>query len=202
MCNETFNRPEKLTCWTCQESFDTKRGLVHHQLMDHRPTGQQSPFKSPPWTDETGAVVDQAIEREYDMHRAVIMAPHSEGQVQSTFNYPLPNQVDMDELMELAACLPSEFLLWIHMQMISNVSHLQDFENKLRALNLMDYVLAERPNTKYKITIITNVVFTVTSTYYLLEDGTINLPDYIKKSKCIVGFHANPTNWEPYRDQK
>lgn len=68
--------------------------------MDHRPTGKQSPFQSPSWTDETGAVVDQAMEREYNMHRAVILAPHSEGQVQSTFNYPLPNQVDMDELME------------------------------------------------------------------------------------------------------
>ena len=45
-------------------------------------------------------VVDEELRKVYTMHCSNILAGHHQGQVQSTFNYPLANDLDLNQLME------------------------------------------------------------------------------------------------------
>ena len=66
---------------------------------------------------------------------------------------------------------------------------LKKMENKLRELDVNQYVLKQRPNSKYIPTLVTNVKWWISHTNYPLGLGL--LPDYIRNMKSIVGMEKN-----------
>ena len=81
------------------------------------------------------------------------------------------------------------------------VSRRQDL-NKLRKrldrFNVLDYILQQRPNTKWKPVLVTNVHFSLFHLNYTLG-APLDLPDYIKTSKSIVSLDKR-SNGKPYED--
>ena len=51
----------------------------------------------------------------------------------------------------------------------------------MQGLNITDFILCQRPDTKWKSVLVTNVRFTLYHLNYPLGTVTIQLPDYVKK---------------------
>ena len=71
------------------------------------------------------------------------------------------------------------------------VSRRQDIRRlrlRLERLNITDYVLRQRPDTKWKPSLITNVRFTVYSLNHALGIVNVKLPDHVKNSKSIIAL--------------
>ena len=51
-----------------------------------------------------------------------------------------------------------------------------------------DFILRQRPNTKWKPGLVTNVRFTLYTLAYALGTVTIQLPDHVKNSKSIISL--------------
>jgi uncharacterized Zn-finger protein len=95
--------PRLFRCRKCDNTFFSKRQLIHHGLLAHQPQLQLQPFpfESSPWIREDGSENVQLREI-YQMHRSTILAPHdTTGKVQSTYNLPLDNQVNVPRILDL-----------------------------------------------------------------------------------------------------
>ena len=81
---------------------------------------------------------------------------------------------------------------------ISRHLDLTKLQKRLQRFNVVDYILQQRPNTKWKPVLVTNVHFNLFHLNYLLgtPDG---LPDYIKSSKSIVSLDVHQ-NGKVYND--
>ena len=55
---------------------------------------------NPPWLNEQGEVIDEALQRVYDNNRLHILAPHTEGEGVKTYNFPTDDlRGGVDEIM-------------------------------------------------------------------------------------------------------
>jgi hypothetical protein len=83
--------------------------------------------------------------------------------------------------------------------LISDRNDFKKFEKEVDDLDILNHILLQRENTKYKPILITNVVYyTYSELEHTLGDGLI-LPNYIKYKKCIVSLHKN-AKYLPYDD--
>ena len=81
---------------------------------------------------------------------------------------------------------------------ISRHLDLTKLQKRLETFNVVDYILQQRPNTKWKPVLITNVHFSLSHLNYLLGKAD-KLPDYIKSSKAIVSLDVSQIG-NPYND--
>ena len=71
---------------------------------------------------------------------------------------------------------------------ISRRKDLNRLRLRLQRFNVTDYILRQRPDTKWKPYLVTNVRFVLYHLNYPLGHAGIELPEYIRNSKSIVGL--------------
>ena len=88
--------------------------------------------------------------------------------------------------------------LFPHPIYISRHLDLTKLQKRLERFNVVELILQQRPNTKWKPVLVTNVHFNLLHLNYLIgtSDG---LPDYIKSSKSIVSLDVHQ-NDKVYHD--
>ena len=67
---------------------------------------------------------------------------------------------------------------------------IQKLKNYLKQIDIVNLLLVQRENTKWKLFLLTNVMYSVSSLDFVLGQ-TCNLPDYIKSKKNIIPFDKN-----------
>ncbi len=67
-------------------------------------------------------------------------------------------------------------------------------------MSLTDHILTQRPDTKWKPVLVTNVVFNVYSTNYPIGTGSIELPAYIRKHKGLHALYKDRNDGNLYAD--
>lgn len=82
---------------------------------------------------------------------------------------------------------------------INRYGDLAKLYRRMSALNLTDYIMRQRPDTKWKPFLVTNVHYTAFKTGYLLGCGK-DLPSHILASKSIVALIRNKTTGNMYND--
>lgn len=82
---------------------------------------------------------------------------------------------------------------------VSRHHDLTKLQRRLERLNVVDYILKQRPNTKWKPVLVTNVHFSLFHLNYLLG-APLQLPDYIISSKSIVTLDKRRRDGKPYDD--
>ena len=216
-------------CCTCNIHFQDKSQLYRHQHLEHQ-SGQGGELQQPPWTsqdsrapweDEQGNV-DEGLQETYQMHENNILAPHSIGEVTSEYNFPVDNDLTLDQLTEQLDYIynQQETSFRINLSVglilqnsetgryrffrthqngsvfqrplgISNREALEHVRAHMETLNLPDYLLRQRDDTKSVPVLLVNVVWFMTKTGYPLGAPT-DLPDYIKYNKAIVNMDRHP----------
>ena len=71
---------------------------------------------------------------------------------------------------------------------ISRRQDLHRLRLRLQRLNITDFILRQRTNTKWKPVLVTNFRFIVYSLDYPLGGVYVNLPDHVKNSKSIIAL--------------
>ena len=89
--------------------------------------------------------------------------------------------------------------LFIRPIYISRRQDLVKLKKRLDRLDVMDYILKQRPNTKWKAVLVTNVHFSLFHLNYILG-SPVELPDYIKTSRTIVWLNTPRSDGQPYDD--
>ena len=69
----------------------------------------------------------------------------------------------------------------------------------MHGLNITDFILRQRPDTKWKSVLVTNVRFTLYHLNYPLGTVTIQLSDFVKNSRTISSLNKN-SNGNFYKD--
>ena len=83
---------------------------------------------------------------------------------------------------------------------ISKRKDIEKFSTKLNDIDLCNYILRQRPNTKWRIHLVTNVKFLIYFSKFALG-ATKSLPSYItKKNNAIVSFEKDPKHSTFYND--
>lgn len=77
--------------------------------------------------------------------------------------------------------------IFLFPQLISNRNDIDKIRKKLAALDILNYFQKQRPSTKWKPVMITNVLYQVYKTGFPLGLGQ-PLPAYITNSKSILAF--------------
>jgi hypothetical protein len=72
---------------------------------------------------------------------------------------------------------------------VTNRNDMKKLEQKLKELDVNQYVLNQRPNSKYIPTLVTNVKWWISHTNYPLGLGM--LPEYIRNMKSIIGLDTD-----------
>ena len=89
--------------------------------------------------------------------------------------------------------------LFDHPIYVSRRQDLHRLRLRLQGLNITDLILRQRPNTKWKPVIVTNVRFTLYSLDYPLGIASIQLPDHVKNSRSIIALDKT-TGGKLYKD--
>jgi uncharacterized Zn-finger protein len=86
--------------------------------------------------------------------------------------------------------------------MISSYNDLDDLKELLDTFDLYDYTLKQRPDTKFKCVLITNIQMFIFETSYTLGYETWKLPYYLTQNKHVVCFvkMLNGKYKRPYKD--
>ena len=79
---------------------------------------------------------------------------------------------------------------------VSRLSDIEKVKDRLKNFDLGLYFRQQRPDTKWKPFLVTNVVYFVTKTGFNLGKGL--LPDYVKAKRCIEGLEHPPNNRSHY----
>ncbi len=79
-------------------------------------------------------------------------------------------------------------------RMISSSSYLNSVTKEIMNLNLHEYIRNQKPSSKWRPVYITNAVFWIYPTKYPLGAGGLELPDYVKHHRVIIGMNQNPYN--------
>ena len=82
--------------------------------------------------------------------------------------------------------------LFDHNITISTQNDLSKLKLKLESMDISAYARKQRPDTKWKPHLITNVIFFIHKTSYPLGHGS--LPDFIKNNRCIISLVTSPNN--------
>ena len=75
---------------------------------------------------------------------------------------------------------------------VTSVRDLRRIRQRLEDIDISTYAHKERPNTEWKVILVTNVVFHIYRTSFPLGHG--EMPDFIKQSKVIVTLDKNQNN--------
>ncbi len=74
--------------------------------------------------------------------------------------------------------------------LISNYTDIEKFEEKLKAFDLMEYLMKLRPDTKYTPIHISNINIWCFRTSYVMGSETSKLPKFVTQAKGIKVFHV------------
>ena len=94
------SRPSQFRCRRCTEVFDNRRDLYAHGMSQHY--NQQGGALQPrPWGTNVMAPWngDDALRQVYEANAPLILEQHRQGPLQSLYNFPLTNDVNMNQLM-------------------------------------------------------------------------------------------------------
>ncbi|KAL5018801.1 hypothetical protein ScPMuIL_004523, partial [Solemya velum] len=83
---------------------------------------------------------------------------------------------------------------------VSKRSDLKRLKLRLQEFEVTDFMLRQRPDTKWKPRLITNVRFVLYHLSYPLGKGSTRLPDYLTNSASILCLDKSPRG-KPYTDQ-
>ena len=72
---------------------------------------------------------------------------------------------------------------------ISRREDIEKFRKRLSEMDVISHITQSRPNSKWKLILVTNVRYFVTSTSFPLGHGI--LPPYIKNMRCVIALIAN-----------
>ena len=120
-------------------------------------------------------------------------------------------------------CLSSALRNWTHLKAYGNrrISYSRPFHNeslferpvyisrrkdlnrlrlRLQRFDVTDYILRQRPDTKRKPYLVTNLQFVLYHLNYPLGNASIQLSDYITSSKSIVALDKSLNKSLTYRD--
>ena len=81
-------------------------------------------------------------------------------------------------------------------QPVSNLSDFDQLKAKVLNVDLGFYFRQVRPDTKYRLAFVTNIVFRITKTGFPLGKGLI--PNYIKNKRCVETLEHPPGNRNHY----
>ena len=85
------NKKNHIKCSMCKEKFCDRRALHVHRGLQHGGAEnlQDIPFTEDkaPWVKENGDI-DEEIRTQYNANKRFILAPHSFGSVENTYNFP------------------------------------------------------------------------------------------------------------------
>ena len=77
---------------------------------------------------------------------------------------------------------------------------LRTLKNKIKKIDLYEYIMRNRPNSKWVPVFITNINYDVASMNYALGVTESSLPKHVKDSRHILTFEKNPNTKKPYSD--
>ena len=83
--------------------------------------------------------------------------------------------------------------------LISCRSDIDKFTHRLSEIDILNYMLRQRPNTSWKPIMVCNVVYTLFRTSFALGHSK-TLPNYVKKRKSIISLDCDPSTGKPYDD--
>jgi hypothetical protein len=99
--------PSVYRCHQCSETFENREEHYVHRMRTHYQIGggglQARPWgdNSPPWEMEDGTV-NQPLWDNYEANTPYILEQHRPGPVQSFYNFPIENDVTVDQLMRFS----------------------------------------------------------------------------------------------------
>ena len=97
---ETNTPPHQFRCRRCTDVFDNRRDLYAHGIREHY--NQHGGALQPrPWgrNDMAPWYRDDALRQVYEANAPLILENHRQGPLQSIYNFPLTNDVSMNQLM-------------------------------------------------------------------------------------------------------
>ena len=97
------SRPSQVRCRRCTETFDNRRDLYAHGIREHY--NQHGGALQPrPWEPNDTAPWDgdDALRQVYEANAPIILEHHRVSPLQSVYNFPLTNDVSMNQLMGYA----------------------------------------------------------------------------------------------------
>lgn len=226
--------PSRYRCRRCVHVFDSRHELYLHSMRHHYQTGgalQHRPWReneAAPWNGEDGNV-DDGLREVYEANEALILQQHRLGPVQSVYNFPLNNDVSVDQLMRYAEeiyrreqrAFRANLVFGVILRNRENGQHryfvpynnnailerplfvsrrtdLRRLRLQLERMDITNELLRNRPDTKWIPVLVTNVHFTVYSTYYPLGQGIV--PDYLLKKESIYPLVKSQKTGRAYED--
>ena len=103
----TVTTCKQYRCRRCADTFDNRHDLYVHGMRAHYQVGgalQRRPWGQnnlAPWQHEDGTS-DGALRDVYEANAPIILETGRQGPIQSIFNFPLTNQVSINQLMDFA----------------------------------------------------------------------------------------------------
>lgn len=82
---------------------------------------------------------------------------------------------------------------------VSRRIHLKRLQHRMQQLNITDYILRQRPDTKWKPFLITNVRIVTYHLNFVLGNGRVTVPEHISQSKSVISMTTNSKGYA-YKD--
>jgi G:T-mismatch repair DNA endonuclease (very short patch repair protein) len=95
---------KNIHCHQCANVCQSKTELYKHYMLQHRQLGgqlQNTPWgreENSPWNQEKK--VDHELRDVYNMHVSLILQNHNIGNLVSTYNFPVDNSLNIEQMME------------------------------------------------------------------------------------------------------
>ena len=206
----------KIHCRRCNHTFNNRKDLYHHFMSLHQTGGSnvdEVTFETNPFLAEEDEDLQKVYDMHrsfiHDTHQIGPISSIYNFPLQDTFDV----ETLMQQVNEIYNTENKSFKLNLTFGLIlqnretkeyrffkpykndevfqrpvyvTNREDLKKLEQKLREMDVNNYVLTQRPNSKYIPTLVTNVKWWVSHTNYPLGLGL--LPDYIRNMKSIVGL--------------
>jgi hypothetical protein len=83
---------------------------------------------------------------------------------------------------------------------LSKKTDLQKLCRALNKLNVRQFLMKHRPDTKWKPFLVTNAIFVIDNTNYALGQGQTTLLDYVMDKKSLHAL-VKDKNYKPYTDK-
>ena len=226
----TETRPSQFRCRRCTEMFDNRRDLYAHGLREHynqhggalqpRPWG---PNEAAPWDG------DDALRQVYENNAPLILENHRQGPIRTTYNFPVTNDVNVDQLMDFADGIYRRQQRAFRLNLVFGVilqhretgsyryfvpySNNGVFERPIYISRRGDLQLLRRQlETKDILTELLRqrpdtkwIPVLVTNVHFLVTEtfyplGQGQLPDYLMKKDSLYALVKNQQNGKPYKD--
>ena len=82
---------------------------------------------------------------------------------------------------------------------VTNADDMLVLLKKVKQIDILQNIYKQRPNTKWKVYMVTNIRYVV----FKMSNKKLGVgivPDFIKKKKCIISLDINPSDKKPYTD--